>query len=117
MTPLDRQITSAIKVLIRRNQGEIHGFWPDIADRIACEIGGEPSDFIVKKYEEHLRVMGLKYLFENHPDIYFMRSSVTGELDFIDRSQVYTACECTVHKEPGCEPVITWREVHHEQRD
>ncbi|VVO88017.1 hypothetical protein PS903_02131 [Pseudomonas fluorescens] len=113
MSNLDKQITSAIKVLIRRNGGEIHGFWPDIADKIACEINGEPDGFIVKKYEEHLRSMGLKYLLENHPDIDYMRDRITGELNFVDRKLVYTACEVTVYKEPGCEPVIEWRNGHH----
>ena len=111
MTPLNKQIVSAIKTLIRRNEGEIHGFWPDLADQIACEIGGDPDDYIVGKYEEHLRSMGLKYLFENHPDIDFMRDGVTGELNFVDRKLVYVASECTVRREPGCEPVITWKEI------
>lgn len=110
MTPLDKRITSAVKNLIRKNDGEIHGFWPEIADKIACEVGGMPDNFIVMKYEDHLRSLGLKYFFEDHPDIYFLRST-DGELNFIDRSQVYTACEVTVHKVPGCPPVIEWREV------
>ncbi|MNJ77494.1 hypothetical protein D3C77_750040 [compost metagenome] len=60
-----------------------------------------------------MRNLGLKYFFEDHADIYFMRS-LNGELNFIDRQLVYTACECTVHREPGCTPVLTWREVRHE---
>lgn len=110
MTPLDQQITSAIKSLIRRNGGEIHGFWPEIADKIAVEINGMPDNYIVKQYDNHLRTLGLKYFFDDNPDIYFMRSA-DGELNFIDRKEVYTPCECTVHRVPGCEPVITWREV------
>jgi hypothetical protein len=110
MNQLDRQITFAIKNLIRKNQGEIHGFWPEIADKLACEIGGCPDDYIIRKYDEHLRELGLKYFFEDHPDIYYCRG-MTGELNFIDRSIVYTACEVTVHKEPGCDAVIEWREV------
>jgi hypothetical protein len=112
MNPLDKQITCAIKNLIRKNQGEIHGHWADIADRLACEIGGMPDDFIVQKYEEHLRNLGLKYFFEDHPDVYFMRS-MNGELNFIDRSQCFTTDECTVTKALGCPPVIEWREVSH----
>lgn len=88
MSTLDKQIVSAIKTLIRRNQGEFHGYWPDIADKIACEVGGEPSDFIVQKYEDHLRELGLKWFFESHPDIFFVRG-VTGDLNFIDRKLVY----------------------------
>lgn len=110
MTSLDQQITSAIKNLIRRNSGEIHGGWPEIADKIAVEINGIPDDYLVKKYEEHLRTLGLKYFFEDHPDIFFIRSA-DGELNFIDRIEVYTACEVTVRREPGCDPVIEWREV------
>lgn len=110
MPPLDRQIVFAIKNLIRKNDGEIHGYWPEIADKLACEIGGMPDEYIVKKYEDHLRELGLRYFFEDHPDIVFMHS-MTGELNFIARKLVYTACEVTVHKEPGCEPVIRWREV------
>lgn len=110
ITHLDKQITSAIKNLIRRNGGEIHGFWPEIANKLACEINGVPDDYIIEKYKEHLRNLGLKYFFEDHPDIYFMRS-MDGELNFIDRKEVYTACECTVRREPGCDPVIEWREV------
>lgn len=87
MSTLDKQITSAIKTLIRRHGGEFHGYWPDIADKIACEIGGDPSDFIVKQYENHLRNLGLKYFFEDHPDIVFMRG-VAGDLNFIDRKLV-----------------------------
>lgn len=113
MADLNKQIISAIKTLIRRNGGEIHGHWADISDQIACAVGGDPDDFIVQKFEEHLRNLGLKYFLEDHPDIHFMRS-MDGELNFIDSKLVYTACEVTVHKEPGCEPVITWREVHHE---
>lgn len=110
MNTLDKQIVSAIKTLIRRNQGEFHGFWPDIADKIACEIGGDPSAFIVQKYEAHLRELGLKYFFEDHPDIVFMRG-VMGELNFIDRSLCYVTTEVTVHKAPGCEPVVEWRDI------
>lgn len=88
MTPLDKQIVSAIKTLIRRNEGEIHGFWPEIADAIACELNGVPSAYIVKQYNDHLRNMGLKYFFEDNPDIYFMRG-MNGDLNFIDRKLVY----------------------------
>lgn len=110
MSPLDKRITSAIKNLIRKNDGEIHGFWPEIADKLACEIGGMPDDYIVQKYEEQLRTLGLKYFFEDNPDIYFMRST-DGELNFIDRKQIYTTDEITVRQVPGCDPVIEWREV------
>jgi hypothetical protein len=110
MANLNQQIISALKNLIRKNGGEIHGHWPQIADKLACEIGGNPDDYIVQKFEQHLRELGLKYFLEDHPDIYYMRG-MTGELNFIDRKLVYVASECTVHKEPGCEPVITWREV------
>lgn len=110
MTHLDKQITSAIKNLIRRKGGEIHGFWPEIANKLACEINGVPDDYIVQKYEERLRTLGLKYFFEDHPDIYFMRST-DGELNFIDRKQIYTTDEITVRKVPGRSPVIEWREV------
>ena len=88
MADLNKQIISAIKVLIRRNGGEIHGFWPEIADTIACQVGGNPDDYIVQKFEEHLRNIGLKYFFEDHPDIFFMRG-VAGDLNFIDRKLVY----------------------------
>jgi hypothetical protein len=88
MSNLDKQIVSAIKILIRRNGGEIHGFWSDIADKIACQVGGNPDDYIVQKYEEYLRNLGLKYFFEDHPDICFMRG-MQGELNFIDRKLVY----------------------------
>lgn len=110
MTPLDKQIVSAIKTLIRRNGGEFHGFWPEIADAIACEINGVPSDFIVKQYDDHMRNMGLKYFLEDHPDICFIRG-MNGDLNFIDRKLVYTASEVTVHKAPGCEPEIEWRDL------
>lgn len=108
MSNLNHQIVTAIKTLIRRNEGEIHGFWPDIADKIACEISGEPDEYIVKKFEEHLRGMGLKYFFEDHPDIDFMRDSITGELNFVDRKLVFTACEITFNR---LTKEITWKEV------
>jgi len=84
MSNLNNQIVSAIKTLIRRNQGEFHGYWPEIADMVACEIGGDPSDYIVKKFEEHMRDMGFKYYFEDHPDICFVRG-VAGDLNFVDK--------------------------------
>jgi hypothetical protein len=110
MADLNQQIVSAIKTLIRRNGGEIHGYWPDIADKIACQIGGNPDEFIIKKFEDHLRELGLKYFLEDNPDIEFSRG-VNGELNFIDRSLCYVATEVTVHKVPGCEPEIEWRDV------
>lgn len=110
MTPLDKQIVSAIKTLIRRNQGEFHGDWPEIADMIAVEINGVPSDFIVKQYDDHMRNMGLKYFLEDHPDIYFMRG-MNGDLNFIDRSLVYDVTSVTVHKTPGGDPVIEWLDL------
>jgi hypothetical protein len=88
MANINQQITSAIKNLIRRHGGEFHGFWPDIADKIACEVGGCPDDFIVQKFEDHLRNLGLKYFFEDHPDVCFFRG-VTGDLNFVDRKLVY----------------------------
>ncbi|OPK06785.1 hypothetical protein [Pseudomonas sp. VI4.1] len=111
MADLNHQIVSALKTLIRQNGGEIHGYWPDIADRIACEIGGDPDDFIVKKFEEHLRAMGLKYFFEDHKDIDFMRDWITGELNFVDRKLVFTACEVSFNR---VTKEITWKEVKHE---
>ena len=100
MANLNKQILSAIKTLIRRNNGEIHGMWPQIADMIACEVGGNPDDYIVQKFEEHLRNLGLKYFLEDNPDIYYMRG-MDGELNFIDRSLVYIASECTHNKQTG----------------
>lgn len=84
MANLNQQIVSAIKILIHRNGGEFHGGWLDIADKIACEVGGQPDDYIVQQFENHLRCLGLKYFFEDHPDIVFMRG-VAGDLNFIDR--------------------------------
>lgn len=84
MANLNQQITAAVKALIRHNGGEFHGYWPDISDRIACEVGGNPDDFIVKKFEDHLRNLGLKYFFEDHPDIIFYRDPL-GEMNFVDR--------------------------------
>jgi hypothetical protein len=91
MADLNQQIVSAIKTLIRRNGGEFHGHWPDIADQIACAVGGNPDDFIVQKFEDHLRNLGLKYFLEDNPDIYFMRG-MAGDLNFIDRKLVHV-CE------------------------
>lgn len=110
MSNLNQRIVSAIKSLIRRNGGEVHGAWPDIANQIACEIGGMPDEFIVQQYEEHLRNLGLKYFFENHPDIVYMRG-MSGELNFIDRSLTYVGTELTVVRKKGCAPELIWREV------
>ncbi|HBM65946.1 MAG TPA: hypothetical protein DD418_20915 [Pseudomonas sp.] len=109
---IDSMVVTAIKNLIRRNNGEFHGYWPEIAERIASEINGIPSDFYVSKYDGHLREMGLKYFFEDHPDIVFFRGW-NGDLNFVDRKLVYTVTEVTVHRAPGCAPVITRREVNH----
>ncbi|WP_420170643.1 hypothetical protein ACN99C_11655 [Pseudomonas alloputida] len=110
---IDKMVVTAIKNLIRRNDGEFHGFWPEIAELIAGEISGIPADdFYVSKYDEHLREMGLKYFFEDHPDIVFFRGAF-GDLNFVDRKLVYTVSEVTVHRAPGRAPVITHCEVDH----
>lgn len=113
MNNIDNMVVTAIKNLIRRNDGEIHGYWPEIAERIAGEISGMPADdFYVEKYDEHLRMMGLKYFFEDHPGVHFFRGW-NGDLNFVDRKLVYVTDEYSVHKVPGCEPVVTHHEVSH----
>lgn len=114
MNQIDKMVVTAIKNLIWRNDGEFHGYWPEIAELIAGEINGNSaSDFLVARYDEHLRKMGLKYFFEDHPDVCYFRSPF-GELNFVDPSLVYVTDEYSVHKVPGFEPVITHREVGHE---
>lgn len=111
-TNIDTMVVAAIKNLIRRNNGEVHGYWPEIAERIAGEINGVPSDFLSFQYDSHLRSMGLKYFFKDHPDVCFFRGTC-GDLNFVDPNLVYVVSEVTVHREPGREPVITRREVNH----
>lgn len=108
-----KAILSAITTLVRRNEGEIHGDWDSITDQLLCEMGGpmDRENFILQEFEQYLRNLGLEQLTANSP-VEFIKG-MGGELNFIDRSLVYTVCECTVHKEPGSDPVIEWREVTH----
>jgi hypothetical protein len=87
MANLEKQIISAMCVLVRQNEGEIHGDWFSLADRIACEIGFTESTEIVEKMQNHLMEIGLETLTENSPVVFFR--SMTGELNLVDRGLVY----------------------------
>lgn len=82
-----KMIMSAIQTLVRQNQGEIHGDWNSISDRLMCEMGGDPSDEIIKLFEEYLRNLGLEKLTENSPIAFF--KGVSGEINFVDRKLIY----------------------------
>ena len=87
LTTFEKQIVNAICILVRQNEGEIHGDWFAIADRIACEIGFCESTEIVEKMQAKLMEIGLEVLTAGSPVVFFR--SMTGELNLVDRECVY----------------------------
>ncbi|MFW0758933.1 hypothetical protein ACN1C3_30185 [Pseudomonas sp. H11T01] len=85
-----KPILFAIRTLIHQSpEGEIHGTFENVADRILCEIGGpvDHCEDIQKEFELYLRNLGLEYLTANTPIAFF--KSMSGELNFVDRKLVY----------------------------
>lgn len=89
LTNFERQIVSAICILVRQNEGEVHGDWFSLADKIACEIGFTESTEIVLKMQDKLIEIGLETLTEHSPVVFF--KSLNGELNLVDRELVYEA--------------------------
>ena len=87
LTVFERQIVSAVCILVRQNEGEIHGSWPVIADKIACELGFTESGEIVEKMQNKLQEIGLEVLTAGSLVAFFR--SMNGELNLVDRTLVY----------------------------
>lgn len=91
MTPhsnFNRMITNSIVLAVRHSeQGEVHGSWPVIADRILCELNGYcDHDEIVGRMQAHLIAVGLDYLTAGSPVVFFR--SMTGELNLVAKELV-----------------------------
>lgn len=89
MTPhsnFNRMITNSIVLAVRLSEtGEVHGSWPVIADKILCELNGyDDHGDIVDRMQEHLLAVGLDYLTEGSPVVFF--KSRNGDLNLVDRS-------------------------------
>lgn len=94
MTPhsnFNRMITNSIVLAVRHSeQGEVHGSWPVIADRILCELNGyDDHDEIVDRMQQHLMAVGLDYLTAGSPVAFFRGDG--GELNLVSRELVYDA--------------------------
>lgn len=87
-TVFNREILNSICILVRQSeQGEIHGSWPVIADKILCEMmGHDDHDEIVDRMQRHLLAVGLDYLTAGSPVVFFR--SMTGELNLVSRELV-----------------------------
>lgn len=85
MTIFNRQILNSICILVRQSeQGEVHGSWPAIADKILCELmGHEDHDEIVDRMQRHLIAVGLQHITEGSPVVFFR--SMSGELNLVAR--------------------------------
>lgn len=83
MTSLDRQIVSAIVILTRRNGGEVHGFWPEIIEKIDDELSQFTDGEAMELFTSYVRNMGLKYVLEESPVAFFR--STTGEINLVYR--------------------------------
>ena len=86
LTNFERQIISAVCILVRQNEGEIHGDWFALADKIACEVGFSESTEIVLKMQRHLQELGLEVLTAGSPVVFF--KSMNGELNLVYRELV-----------------------------
>lgn len=91
MTPhsnFNRMIANSIVLAVRHSeQGEVHGSWPVIADKILCELNGygDHGD-IVDRMQQHLIAVGLDYLTANSPVVFFR--SMSGELNLVAKELV-----------------------------
>lgn len=88
MTIFNRQILSSICILVRQSeQGEIHGSWPVIADKILCELMGyDDHDGVADRMQRHLIAVGLQHITANSPVVFFR--SMTGELNLVARELI-----------------------------
>lgn len=88
MTPhsnFNRMITNSIILAVRQSEtGELHGSWPKIADAIYWEMSGiEPGDEVLEKMQQHLIAVGLDYLTEGSPVVFFR--AMDGSLHLVAR--------------------------------
>lgn len=94
MTPhsnFNKMITNSIVLAVQHSeQGEIHGSWPKIADALLWELNGrDPCDEVLEKMQRHLIAVGLDYLTEGSPVVFFR--AMDGELNLVSRELVYDA--------------------------
>lgn len=82
-----KEILFAFETLVRQNEGEIHGDWDSITDKLACEMGGPCCEDVMQKFETYLRNLGLESLTANSRIEFIV--GMTGELNFVDRKLVY----------------------------
>lgn len=73
MTNFNRMIRNSIVLAVRHSEtGEVHGSWPVIADKILCELNGyDDHGDIVDRMQRHLIAVGLDYLTEGSPVVFF----------------------------------------------
>ena len=85
MTNFNRMIRNSIVLAVRfSEQGEVHGSWPVIADKILCELNGyDDHDEVLGKMQQHLMAVGLDYLTEGSPVVFFRGDG--GELNLVLR--------------------------------
>lgn len=89
MTVFNRQILNSICILVRQNGGELHGHWPLIADKVACDLGLsiEAYDEIAQKMQDHLIAVGLDHITAGSPVVFFR--SMSGELHLVSKELLH----------------------------
>lgn len=71
-TVFNREISNSIALIVKQSeQGELHGSYLQLADKILMEMSGDPCSEVLTRMARHLMAVGFDRLVEGTPVIHF----------------------------------------------